>query len=63
MSKDKKWFDDKFTDDVPADLKKLVTRICMSYNIDGICDPNYLANIIALELGFGDGHSNFHRRN
>ena len=63
MSKDLKWFDDKFTDDVPPDLKKLAIRICRSYGINGICDPQYIANIIALELGFGDGHSKFYRRN
>ncbi len=63
MNKDSKWFNDKLTDDVPPDLKKLAIRICRSYNITGKCDPQYLANVIALELGFGDGHSNFYRRN
>ena len=45
--------------DVPADIRKAAERIVGSYGIRGICDPMYIANVIALELGRGDGHSNF----
>uniref|UniRef100_A0A6M3K0E2 Uncharacterized protein n=1 Tax=viral metagenome TaxID=1070528 RepID=A0A6M3K0E2_9ZZZZ len=66
MKKDKDFFDRAFTDPVtdipyaiPPDLRRLAERICRSYGIRGICDPMYIANIIALELGRGDGKSNF----
>lgn len=63
----KEWFDEAFTDSVtrqpvavPDGIRKLSERICRSYGIGGICDPMYLANIIAVELGLGDGYSNFY---
>lgn len=45
--------------EVPKDIKRLSERLCRSYGIRGICDPVYIANIIALELGLGDGQGNF----
>ena len=61
-----KWFDNTFTDPVsgepyaiPANLRKVSERICRSYDIGGLCDPMYIANVIAFELGLGDGYSNF----
>lgn len=45
--------------DVPEDIKRLSRRLCQSYGIKGICDPMYIANVIAMELGRGDGQSNF----
>jgi len=64
--RDQDHFDEAFTNPItntpykiPANLRHLSERICRSYGIDGICDPMYLANIIALELGLGDGQSNF----
>lgn len=44
----------------PEKLKKIGERICMSYGIRGICDPAYITNIIAIELGLGDGKGNFY---
>lgn len=65
-AKDKAFFDEAFTDpvtktpyDVPPKIRELATRICRSYGIWGVCDPMYIANVIALELGFGDGQSHF----
>lgn len=62
----KEWFDEAFTDPVtrkpnvlPANIRRLSERICRSYGIRGICDPMYIANVIAVELGLGDGYSNF----
>lgn len=43
----------------PIKIKRAAIRICESYGIRGLCDPAYIANIIALELGLGDGLSNF----
>jgi hypothetical protein len=62
----KEWFDEAFTNPVtrepypiPANLRKLAERVCHSYGISGICDPMYVANVSAFELGLGDGQSNF----
>lgn len=56
----KAWFDAAFAGhDIPSDIRRVSERICMSYGIRGICDPMYIANIIALELGRGDGKGNF----
>jgi hypothetical protein len=44
---------------VPEDLRTAATRICRAYGIKGICDPMYVANVIANETGRGDGCSNF----
>lgn len=44
---------------VPADIKEAATRIARSYGLRGICDPMYVANVIAKETGRGDGQSNF----
>lgn len=63
---DAEFFTYAFTDprsgkpyEIPADLKRLAIRLCRSYGIGGICDPMYVANIIAFELGLGDGLSHF----
>lgn len=55
----KEWFDEQFTTDVPANIRRLSERICRAYGIRGICDPMYIANITAFELGLGDGQSHF----
>jgi len=57
---DKAFFDEAFKNmTIPADLRRVSERIVRSYGIRGICDPAYIANIIAFELGRGDGMSNF----
>lgn len=48
---------------IPENLKKAVIRICQSYGLTGLCDPMYIANVIAVELGIGDGQSNFYGKN
>lgn len=45
--------------DIPEKLKNASKRICLAYGIRGICDPGYIANVIAVELGMGDGKSHF----
>lgn len=47
---------------VPDDIKNAALRICQAYGIRGICDPMYIANVIAKETGRGDGSHNFHER-
>jgi hypothetical protein len=44
----------------PADLRVAATRICRAYAIRGICDPMYIANVIAVETGRGDGEHHFY---
>lgn len=65
-AKDEAFFKEAFTSSmtgqpyqVPENIKRLATRLCRSYGIHGICDPMYIANVIAFELGLGDGQSNF----
>ena len=54
------WFDDKFGEGTPENLRRLTERLCRAYGITrGICDPMYIANVIASELGLGDGHGHF----
>lgn len=48
-----------FAENVPEALKTAALRIVHAYAIGGICDPMYIANVIAKELGMGDGLSNF----
>ena len=44
---------------VPANIRKISESICREFNIKGICDPMYISNVIAVELGLGDGCGNF----
>lgn len=44
---------------VPADIRAAAEHIVGSYGIRGICDPMYIANVIAMHIGRGDGKSNF----
>lgn len=44
---------------IPDDLREAAERICRSYGIRGICDPMYVANVIATELSIGTGESTF----
>lgn len=61
------WFDEVFSDpesgkpyEVPADIRKFSEFLCREKGIEGSCDPMYIANITALELGYGDGRSHFY---
>ena len=65
---DADFFAEAFTNQIPREpyqlpenLKRLATRICRSYGIRGVCDPMYIANVAAVELGLGDGLSNFNQ--
>ena len=58
----KEFFDEAFKEmDIPEGLRKASERICQAYSIKGICDPGYIANVIAVEMGMGDGKSNFYK--
>jgi len=47
----------------PDSHKKAMQRIYGAYPAEclprGICDPVYMLNVLCLELGIGDGKSNF----
>lgn len=60
------WFEAAFTSpltgeryEIPAGIEKATRRIIQAFRIRGVCDPMWVANIIALETGQGDGLSNF----
>ena len=45
---------------VPPDIRRAAERVVAAYGICGICDPMYIANVIAVELGRGDGNGQFY---
>lgn len=45
---------------VPNDIKNTSIKICKTFNINGLCDPMYISNVIAVETKTGDGSSNFY---
>lgn len=54
---------DKRLSDEPEPIKRAIKKVYNSYPADclpqGVCDPMYIMNTIALELGIGDGKGNF----
>jgi len=56
------WFDRAFENSspVPPQLRTMAERMCRAFNICGTSDPMYIANVVALELGAGDGCSHFY---
>jgi hypothetical protein len=63
------WAAEVFTNETPdflapAPVRRALTRLYSSYGSvglmpGGICDPMYIANVIAHECGWGDGESHF----
>lgn len=47
---------------IPTNLRRVSERLCRSYGIRGSCDPMYISNVIAVELGLGDGLSHFNEK-
>lgn len=45
--------------DVPECIKQTAISICDKYDIKGLADPMYVANVIGMETGTGDGQGNF----
>jgi hypothetical protein len=44
---------------VPFSIRTVSEEICKEFNIRGICDPMYIANVLASGCGVGDGESTF----
>ncbi len=49
-----------FKPGTPDFLKKRAIAICERFFINGLCDPMYIANSIAYEIGCGDGQGHFY---
>lgn len=56
------FFKDAFEgQELPDEVRACSEEICTTYGINGISDPMYIANIVGLELGFGDGQGSFQK--
>jgi len=44
---------------VPENIKEIVSKIMIRFSITGLCDGMYMANVIAVTCGIGDGCHNF----
>ena len=57
------YWNDRLGDHVPDKVKAAIKRVYNAYPPEcmpqGLCDPMYIMNCIALELGIGDGMGNF----
>ncbi len=56
------WYDNCFEGAepaMPADVRQFSEAVCDRFSISGICDPMYIANVTAFELGRGDGRGVF----
>ena len=47
----------------PERVKQAIRRVYNCYPVEcmpqGLCDPMYIMNVLAVELGIGDGQGNF----
>jgi len=63
MKYDEKYWKNRFSGNAPEKVKKAIMRIYNAYPSEclpqGEADPMYIMNIIALELGIGDGKGKF----
>lgn len=61
---DTEYWEKRLKGNVPERVKRAIRRIYASYPVEclpqGVCDPMYIMNIIALELGIGDGRGIFY---
>lgn len=46
--------------DVPKDIAAAAVAVAVKFDIGGVCDPMYIANIIALRTHRGNGRSQFY---
>ena len=54
------FFEEAFRDaELPQPLRTFAEAFCTRFEVRGICDPLYCANIAAFETGLGDGGGNF----
>jgi hypothetical protein len=54
------FFEEAFRDaTLPQPLRIFAQAFCTRFEVRGICDPMYCANVAAVETGLGDGCGNF----
>ncbi|MBJ2286804.1 hypothetical protein JFT66_21915 [Pseudomonas sp. MF6755] len=54
------FFEEAFRNaELPKTLRNFAEAFCTRFEVHGICDPLYCANVAAFETGLGDGCSNF----
>ncbi|MBX8556973.1 hypothetical protein K5D56_25600 [Pseudomonas cichorii] len=54
------FFDEAFRNtEIPSTLRIFAEAFCTRFDVRGICDPMYCANVAASETGLGDGAGNF----
>lgn len=54
------FFEEAFRNaELPQPLRIFAEAFCTRFEVRGICDPMYCANVTAFETGLGDGSSNF----
>ena len=63
MERSQEFWDKRLNANVPDKVKNAIKRVYHAYpeNLmpNGLCDPMYIMNVIAFELGIGDGKGNF----
>jgi hypothetical protein len=63
MQYDEQYWNERLSEGTPKRVVAAIKRIYSCYPADcmpqGLCDPMYIMNIIALELGVGDGRGKF----
>jgi len=63
MNYPENYWNDRICDNVPEKVKRAIKRVYGAYPSEclpqGLSDPMYIMNVIALELGIGDGKGNF----
>jgi hypothetical protein len=63
MEMENEFWNERFTGKEDNRIVKAIKRVYNSFPREcmpkGICDPMYIMNVIAFELGIGDGRGNF----
>lgn len=63
MTYSKEYWQERLPSDLPEHVRRAIVRVYSSYPAEcmpqGLSDPMYMINVIAYELGVGDGQGNF----
>jgi len=63
MNEAKEFLEKAGIEELPTKWQNAIKRVYNSYPLKclpkGVCDPMYICNVMAKELGLGDGESNF----
>jgi hypothetical protein len=65
MIRTEEFWEERLDKNLPENWKRAIKRIYGAYPEEclpnGLCDPMYILNVMAFELGLGDGQSNFYK--